>query len=483
MLCQGYGPVFGQALDAGLLTETATGQPYLYHYSASTDDNFTVAQFDFANPATDAFYGGLLDEAVGDGYDGWMEDFGEYTPEDSVSHGGVPGTRMHNLYPVLYHRSSYRYARTQRRPVAGFIRSGWTGVHPYAQIVWGGDPSTDFGYDGITSAIRQALGLGTSGISRWGSDIGGFFALGQRRLTPEMLVRWIQLGAVSPIMRTEANGVALPPQSDRPQITDPAILPIWRRYAKLHTQLYPYLSAADAAYERTGMPIMRQLALVYPSDRRAIGRDDEYMFGPDLLAAPVIEPEAETRRLYLPRGRWVELWDAVGYREGSGGLRLGAARLVPGGRDVEVDAPLDELPLMARAGALIPMLPSGVDTLARYGGPDEKLVRLADRRNRIALLAFPRGTSRARFGERGRLLSRERHGRWVLRVGAPKRTRFRLQASLSTLRDAVRPCSVRIDGRRLPGGRWNYEPRSGRFVARFVTGAGGGRLVARGGRC
>ena len=105
--------------------------------------------------------------------------------------------------------------------------------------------------------------MGLSGISRWGSDIGGFFALGNNKLTPELLKRWIEVGAVSGIMRTEANGVAVPSR-DRPQIDDPDVLPVWRRWAKLRTQLYPYLAAADAQYRRTGLPLMRHLSLTNP---------------------------------------------------------------------------------------------------------------------------------------------------------------------------------------------------------------------------
>ena len=208
----------------------------------------------------------LLAEAVGHGYDGWMEDFGEYTPLDSVSANGMDGAEMHNLYPQQYHCASWEYAGAQPRPLVPFIRSGWTGVHPCAQVVWGGDPTTDWGFDGIDSAIKQALSLGTSGISRWGSDIGGFFSLvGDDKLTPEMLIRWVQLGAVSGVMRTEANGVKLNPDP-RPQIFDGPVLPVWRRYAKLRTQLYPYLVAAEAEYRRSGMPLMRHLALTDPGD-------------------------------------------------------------------------------------------------------------------------------------------------------------------------------------------------------------------------
>jgi len=476
MICSTYQPAFGQASSQSLLTETAGGAPYLYRYSASTDDVFLVGQFDFSNPAADSFYGRLLDEAVGDGYDGWMEDFGEYTPLDSRSDNGMTGQPMHNLYPVLYHRASYRYAQTQKRPVAGFIRSGWTGVHPYAQLVWGGDPTTDWGFDGLSSAVQQALSLGTSGISRWGSDIGGFFALGGRKLTPELLIRWIQFGAVSPIMRTQANGVALPPK-DRPQITDPDVLPVWRRYAKLHTQLYPYLRAADRTYRRTGMPVMRQLALSYPGDEVAAGLEDQFMFGPDLLAAPVLRPDQRERQLYLPRGRWIDFGESTSYGERRGSFRPRRAKLIRGGRRITVPAPLERLPLMVRAGAVIPMLPADVDTLASYGkGRD--LVRLDERRNRMSLLAFPRGRSKAAFNEGERLTSRERRGRWTLRIRGKRARRYEVRATLGTLRHPFVPRSVRVDGRELAERAWNYR-RGARVIRIRARVRGKGRIVVR----
>ena len=95
-------------------------------------------------------------------------------------------------------------------------------------------------------------------------------------------------------MRTEASGVALP-SKPRPQVYDDDRIPVWKRYAKLRTQLYPYIAAADARYRRTGLPLMRHLALAYPGDARAVARDDEFLFGPDLLAAPVVGPGARER--------------------------------------------------------------------------------------------------------------------------------------------------------------------------------------------
>jgi alpha-glucosidase (family GH31 glycosyl hydrolase) len=476
MICTDYQPVWDQAVAAGVVTKDALGRPYTYKYTGSTV--FLVGQMDFTAPRAQAFWNRLLGAAVHDGYDGWMEDFGEYTPPDARSTDGTPGPRMHNLYPVLYHRDAHRYSLTAPRPLARFNRSGWTGAARHSQIVWGGDPTTSWGFDGLRSAVYGGLTMGLSGVSLWGSDIGGFFSLGENQLTPELLARWIQVGMASGVMRTEANGFDLPPK-DRPQIFDPGVLPIWRRYAKLRTQLYPYLSAADASYQRTGMPIMRHLALARPDDPRAAARDDEYMFGPDLLAAPVLEPGATTRSLYLPGGTWVDLWRSASFQARDGSLRLRAPRLLGGGRNVVLPAPLAELPLLVRVGAILPLLPPDVDTLSAYGS-GKGLVHLSDRRGQLRLLAFPRGTSSASAGTGQQLESAEGSARWTLHVSAKRRIRYGVQASLRTLRTPFTPCSVSVGGRTLPRRKWWFNAGTGVLRVRFTT--KDGRLVVRG-RC
>jgi len=458
-VCADDASAYAEGTQKGVFTKRADGS--VYSYRAFVGGRVTdVAQIDFTAPGADAFHGSLLGRAVANGHDGWMEDYGEYTPPDSVSADGRPGTEMHNLYPVLYHRSGFRFARAQKRPIARFVRSGWTGVHPYAQIVWGGDPATRWGYDGLQSAVTQALSMGLSGISLWGSDVGGFFSLtAEEKLTPELLARWIEFGAVSGVMRTKAEGIGVG-LKDRPQIWERPTLPLWRRYAKLRTQLYPYLVAADREYRRSGLPIMRHLSLVAPGDRRAAGVQDAFGFGPSLLAAPVLRPGRRSRRTYLPRGRWVDLWRSAAFESRSGALALGRARVLSGGRSVSTPAPLDELPLFARAGAVLPLLPADVDTLAGYGDAPG-LVKLGDRRDRLTLLAFPRGTSSARFGTDGELRSRERSGAWELSLRSPDVRRYDLQASLQTLRDPIRPCRVLLDGRPLSRARWRHDRRTG----------------------
>jgi alpha-glucosidase len=471
MICTEYEPRFSEAVAAGALTRKADGEPYLYDYFGSR--LFHVGQFDFGSPAGVAFYHTLLAEAVEDGYDGWMEDFGEYTPVDSVAADGTPGTAGHNLYPVQYHCAAWAFARGQSRPIVRFQRSGFTGVAPCAQVVWNGDPTTGWGFDGLASAVKNGLNLGLSGLGIWGSDIGGFHAFFERALSDELLMRWVQFGAVSGVMRTQRNGVSLPAKV-RPQVEDDDQLPNWRRYAKLRTQLYPYLDAAAHTYRRTGLPIMRHLVLVAPDDREAIAREHDFLFGPDLLAAPVVTEGAVERDVYLPEGRWVDFWRSLTFDEASGGLRLAAPRLLEGRQEVTLPAPLDELPLLVRAGALLPLLPPDVDTLADYGESSPQLVKLADRRGALQLLAFPRGRSHARFYADGRLVSIERRRGWDLHVRGGGVRELELQASLATLLRPFAPCSVRWRGRELPREAWEYDAASA--VLRAHLEGEGGRL-------
>jgi alpha-glucosidase (family GH31 glycosyl hydrolase) len=275
-------------------------------------------------------------------------------------------------------------------------------------------------------------------------------------------------------MRTEANGIAFP-SKPRPQVWDPDQIANWRRYAKLRTQLYPYLVAADAAYQESGLPIMRHLSLAYPRDRAAIAREDEFLFGPDLLAAPVLEPGATERTLYLPRGRWVDFWRAVEYEESTGALALGPAELLRGHRELTVPAPLEELPLLARAGTMLPLLPPDVDTLTDY--PDDSTVALDERDDELVALAFPHRQSSARLYGDEWLHSRERKQGWVLRIEGESERTYRIRASLRTLAKRFEPCGVSVDGEPLASSRWAYDRQSDVLSAELR--AQNARLVAR----
>ena len=475
-ICQDYKEAFEEGARRGALTKNQLGRPYVYsaYVGDRTPPQTPVGQVDFTAPSAQGFWDGLLNQAVEDGKDGWMEDFGEYTPPDSVSADGTPGSRMHNRYPRDYHCASWDFARRAPRPIARHVRSGWTGSARCSQIVWGGDPTTTWGFDGLDSAIKNGLTMGLSGVSIWGSDIGGFFSLGDNRLTPELLDRWVQFGAVSGVMRTKFGGVAVPAK-ERPQVFDPGRIANWRRWAKFRTQIYPYIAGADRYYRAFGLPIMRHLALVYPDDRRAAGEERQFMFGPDLMAAPVVEPGARRRSLYLPRGTWVDLNRSTSYDTRTGGLRIDRRPAFVRSGDATVPAPQDELPLIARAGTVLPLLPPDVDTLADYGKGTRGLVRLRDRRNRMVLLAFPRGRSVARFNARESLRSIERRNRWTLTIRGTRARTYTLQASLGTLRRNLRPCRVTVAGEPR---RFVYNRKTEVLTLRFKL-ARAGRIEAR----
>jgi alpha-glucosidase (family GH31 glycosyl hydrolase) len=466
MICTGH-TRYGDAAARGALVGDPDGGPYVFPYS--TLQRFLVSTFDFTAAAGRDLYGRLLREALTDGHDGWMEDFGEYTPLDARAAHGAGGPALHNLYPAQYHCGAFAAAPQAVR----FVRSGWTGSARCSTVVWGGDPSVDWGFDGLRSVVTNGLTMGLSGVSTWGSDIGGFFSLFENRLSRELLIRWIQLGAVSGVMRTQADGIRIP-DSARPQVWDADVVGDWRRWAKLRTQLYPYLAAADRTYRRTGLPIMRHLALAYPGDRRAVAQEDEFLFGPDLLAAPVVTEGAVRRKLYLPPGRWIDVWRSARYRERDGGLTLGRARVLRGGRDVTLPAPLTELPLLARAGTLLALLPPDVDTLARYGDR-APAVSLGERDDRRVLLAFPRGRSSAALEDGGTLRSRELRDGWELAISSTRTRRWEIEASLDALRRPFRPCAVRAAGGRL--GRWRFDRATGVLHATFT--ARRGRLMVR----
>ena len=447
-VCVDYQPVYDDLAARGLFIRDTTGRPYVYKQFADRHQQVVVSQFDFTAPGSEDAFTGLLGEMARDGYEGWMEDYGEYTPTDGRFSDGSTGVTRHNRFPTDYHCAARGATRGARPALGAFVRSGWTGTAACAQLVWSGDPTADWGFDGLASAVMNGVNMGASGVGLWASELGGIFELGTRELTPELLVRWIEFGAVSPWMKARKKSIAIPDKGERPQVWDDDILPTFRRYAKLHTQLYPYLVAAAERYRRDGMPLMRHLALAFPGDPGSRARDDEFLFGPHILAAPVTGPGQRSRELYVPPGRWVDLWRSARYLRRSGGLRLVRARQL-GGRAVRtLPAPLDEIPLLVRAGAVLPLLPPDVDTLSRHGAPD--LVELRERRGRMQLLAFPRGHSSARFNRRERIRSREGRGSWTLAIAGARVRRYDLQASLATLRRPFRPCSVRARGRALP---------------------------------
>jgi alpha-glucosidase (family GH31 glycosyl hydrolase) len=397
-------PAYAEGDANGYFVKTQAGTTYPLPYAAWRSSSSAVV--DFTAPGAQDYWHGLIDDALTNGYDGWMEDFGEYVPPDAKLADGRSGLEAHNSYCTDYHRASHALTQS-RKDFAQFVRCGYLGTAPYARIVWGGDPTEDDSEaDGLAAALHQGLSMGLSGIAYWGSDIGGFHALfTSGRTSSELLIRWLQLGAFSGIMRTQAEGFGRPDQTGhRAEVWDDDVLPHWRAMAKLRTQLEPYIFDAAMEYRRSGMPLMRHLALAYPDSAAAWGEGPagaaartEFLFGPDLLVAPVVDMGAVARDVWLPPGKWVDLWKLLDFDDATGELRPhpGGAATITGGRVLPVDAPLDHIPVFVRAGACLPLLAGDVDSLVTDTGfeHDESVITLADRTSVVRRIATSQGVT------------------------------------------------------------------------------------------
>ncbi|GJP75893.1 hypothetical protein CLOP_g6295 [Closterium sp. NIES-67] len=222
-------------------------------------------------------------------------------------------------------------------------RSGFTGTGK--SFVWAGDQRANWNRtEGFPSVIMAGQTAALSGFFLWGSDIAGDFG---HSIDKELFVRWAQFGALSPLMHQFGQA------NSGPWDYDALTLRIYRRFARLHMALFPYLKAAALRSATAGEPIVCAMALCFQGDAQAAASQWEwqYRFGPDLLVAPVYESGVSKATVYLPQGSaWVHFWAAN-------------AAPLEGGQAVEVAVPLHETALYVRAGALIESIEEDVDTL------------------------------------------------------------------------------------------------------------------------
>jgi alpha-glucosidase len=350
----GWHPVFDDLSAKGWLVKHADGTAYTV-----VDPPYSAGMMDFTNPDAVAWYQAQMQQALDDGWDGWMYDFAEYVPMDAVFSNGMTGMQGHNIYPLLYQRAVHDLMEAQRPgDYLIFVRSGYVGPTPQGFVgtgglvpmVWAGDESTDFDTaDGLPAALTAALNAGMSGLPLWGSDISGYHYIYNPPPDKELYLRWTELGAFSADMHDENEGSGNGPSSVRWQIwDDQETLATYIKYAGLKTQMLPYVKLAVADARTHGWPVMRHLFLDHPQDPRTWTIADEYMYGSSLLVAPVVTRGVTSRSVYLPEPAYFDYWS---------GAR------VTGGADVTAQASLDVVPVYARVGAIIPMLAPQVETV------------------------------------------------------------------------------------------------------------------------
>ncbi len=293
------------------------------------------------------------------GIDGWWPDQGD---------GLDAPSRLARIR--MYYEGSQQFRPNQR--VFALHRNGHAGMQRYAAFLWSGDVYTT--WETLKTHVPVAVNTGLTGIPYWGTDIGGFVPT--KEYTGELHVRWFQFGAFCPLFRAHgrtwhlrlpwgwntgelghneiSNYTGGAGNPDLSELRNAEVEPICKKYLELRYRMMPYLYSAVRETHETGLPIMRALWLHYPDDATAVSRGDEYLWGRDVLVAPVVEKGSTERKLYLPRGDWYDFW---------------TEEKIAGGREISRPVDLATMPLYARAGAIIPLGPVKQYTGEKVDGP------------------------------------------------------------------------------------------------------------------
>ncbi|MEV7241406.1 TIM-barrel domain-containing protein [Streptomyces sp. NPDC093248] len=300
---------------------------------------------DFTHARVRKWWGGLYEERLAQGFAGFWHDmneptsfsaFGETTLPRSARHAvegrGGDHREAHNVYALCMARAGYEGLRElspRERPFL-FSRSGWAGMQRYGGT-WSGDVAT--GWPGLRASLALVLGMGLCGVPYSGPDVGGF----DGSPSPELYLRWFQLGAYLPLFRTHAG---LRAGRREPWEFGAEVLGHARAALLERRRLLPYFVTLAHLARRTGAPYVRPVWWGAPEDRALRDCEDAFLLGDQLLVAPVLDPGTGRRAVRLPRGRWYDTVTEQAY-EGPGRVFL--------------DTPLSRIPVLARAGAVVPV--------------------------------------------------------------------------------------------------------------------------------
>lgn len=298
---------------------------------------------DFTSPKVREWWGGLYRGLIADGVVGFWNDMNEPSvfnvpsktmPLDAVfyDHGlRSPHAKVHNVYGMEMSRATRDGVVRLRPGTRPFVltRDTYAGGQRYA-AVWTGDNSST--WDHLRISVRELLGMGLSGLTFAGADIGGF----AESPSPDLYTRWLETGVFYPFCRTHTT---LGSREQDPWSYGIRREDINRNSIDLRYRLLPYLYNAFYQSSKTGLPVMKALLLDYPSDPEAVSQQEEFLFGDDLLVAPVVKDGEWTWSVYLPKGEWFDFW---------------SDRTYEGPESVTVDAPLGRIPIFVRGGAVIP---------------------------------------------------------------------------------------------------------------------------------
>lgn len=318
---------FQELIDRGLVVRNANGTlPY--------ED----AVLDFSNPNTVSWYQQKIGNLIKQGVSVIKGDFGEAAPYNGIYYSGKTGFYEHNLYPLRYNKALFEGiakagGNTNEAVIWG--RSAWAGSQRYP-LHWGGDASTnEIGSTGMMGDLRGGLSFGLSGFSFWSHDIGGFVT----QSPDDLYRRWLPFGFLS--SHTRAHGA--PPTE--PWLISKSFTDAFRECAEMKYRLMPYVYAQAKLCTEEGLPMVRAMFLEFPQDRGAWYCEDQYMFGSQILVAPMLETGSQ-RSVYLPKGKWIDYQTGKAYSSGYHSIAVGHIPCV----------------ILVRDGSLIPTVPVAQST-------------------------------------------------------------------------------------------------------------------------
>ncbi|MFI2742245.1 glycoside hydrolase family 31 protein [Zhouia sp. PK063] len=334
--------VYQEALENDYFCKRADG-PYMKGKVWPGECNFP----DFTNPDVREWWSEQFKELIGDvGIKGIWNDMNEpavmevptktFPLDVRHDYDGHPCShrKAHNIYGMQMARATQEGVKKFAFPKRPFVitRSAYSGTQRFTST-WTGDNVASWEHLWLANVQIQRLCL--SGMSFAGTDIGGF----AEQPSGELYARWIQLGVFHPFCRTHSSGDH---GNQEPWSFDEEVLDIVRKFINLRYQLLPYLYTMFWEYAEEGVPMLKSLYYYDQEDEQTYFRTDEFVFGNQILVAPVQEPNAKGRRMYIPRGTWFNYW---------------TDEPVEGGKEMYIEADLDKIPLFVKEGAIIPKYP------------------------------------------------------------------------------------------------------------------------------
>jgi len=449
----GYAP-YDSGLAGGHFVMRADGTVFegpVWPAKAEKDPGASVFP-DFSRPATREWWGGLHAPLLDMGVAGIWNDMNEpsvfETPSATMpldnrhDNEGEPTDHraIHNVYGMLMAQATHEgllRLRPNERPFV-LSRASFAGGQRYSAL-WPGDNQSD--WSALRTSLTTLMGLGLSGFSFVGNDIGGF----THAPTPELFTRWLQAAVFFPFMRTHSE---LGSPDQEPWSYGEPHEAINRRSIELRYELLPHIYNVMKQSSDSGIPAMRPLFLEFPDDKETYAVDDQFLFGSDLMVAPVVRPMLGERELYLPPGDWYDFW--TGARQ-------------PGGRKIKPRVALASLPLFVRGGAFVFRQPVVPHTGQMDGQPLRVDVYPAERST--ATFYEDDGLSFAyrRGGLRERTFTQQRTPVACIIEGSAVRGTYHPTARDLELRVALsgRPVRVLVDGKPLAesaaGAGWSWD--------------------------